>query len=75
MESNTIQNNDNINKEKIIKEFNEQYQEKFFHFFCEILKGYEEYLNMDFFKSDTDNEHGGVHNLCDVFIKELDQFE
>ena len=70
LESNTIQNNDNINKEKIIKEFNEQYQEKFFHFFCEILKGYEEYLNMDFFKSDTDNVTS-IETLfnCDQFIK------
>ena len=70
LESNTIQNNDNINKEKIIKEFNEQYQEKFFHFFCEILKGYEEYLNMDFFKSDSDNVTS-IETLfnCDQFIK------
>lgn len=37
-----------IIKKKINREFNEQYQEKFFHFFCEILKGYEDYLNLDF---------------------------
>ena len=41
-----------INKEKRIKEFNEIYQEKFFNFFCEMLKGYEEYLNRDFFNED-----------------------
>ena len=46
-------NNDN-NKEKTSREFNEQYQEKFFHFFCEILKGYEDYLNLDFFKPKDD---------------------
>ena len=34
----------NLNKEKNVKEFNEKYQEKFFNFFCEILRGYEEYL-------------------------------
>ena len=28
------------------------------------------YHDLYFFKSQTDNEHGGVHNLCDVFIKE-----
>ena len=28
------------------------------------------YHDLYFFKSETDVEHGGVHNLCDVFIKE-----
>ena len=28
-------------KNKTMKEFNEIYQEKFFNFFCEILRGYE----------------------------------
>ena len=28
------------------------------------------YHDLYFFKSQTDVEHGGVHNLCDVFIKE-----
>ena len=41
-----------INKEKKIKDFNEKYQEKFFIFFCEMLKGYEEFLNRDFYKED-----------------------
>ena len=38
----------------------------------ELKKLYFKLLHHDlyFFKSDTDNEHGGVHNLCDVFIKE-----
>ena len=42
----------NLNKEKNVKEFNEKYQEKFFNFFCEILRGYEEYLNRNFFNDD-----------------------
>ena len=28
------------------------------------------YHDLYYFKSETDTEHGGVHNLCDVFIKE-----
>ena len=28
------------------------------------------YHDLYFFKSQTETEHGGVHNLCDVFIKE-----
>ena len=67
--------NDNNNKEKIIKDFNEQYQEKFFHFFCEILKGYEDYLNMDFFKSSDSDNVTSIETLfkCDEFIKNHSQ--
>ena len=36
-------------KDKSIKEFNENYQEKFFNFLCEKLRGYEEFLNRHFF--------------------------
>ena len=56
-----------INKENTIKEFNEKYQEKFFHFFCEILKGYEEFLNRDFFNDDFVS----ITTLfnCEKFIK------
>ena len=52
---NSVKNNREsiiLSKEKRIKNFNEKYQEKFFIFFCEILKGYEEYLNRDFFNND-----------------------
>ena len=69
LESTSNTNNDNTNKEKAIREFNEQYQEKYFHFFCEILKGYEEYLNMNFFNSnDSDNSIESLFN-CNQFIK------
>ena len=56
---------------KDAKEFNEQYQEKFFHFYCEILKGYEDCLNMDFFKSNDDDHFTSVETLfnCEQFIK------
>ena len=69
-----INYNNNINKknvindrEKIIKEYNEKYQEKFFNFFCEILKGYEEFLNRDFFGDD----YVSITTLfnCEKFIK------
>ena len=76
LESSPINNNNNINdiinKDKVIRDFNEQYQEKFFHFFCEILKGYEEYLNMDFFKSSGDSDNvTSIETLfkCEQFIK------
>ena len=57
-------------KEKYDREFNEQYQEKFLHFFCEILKGYEEYLNLDFFKPKEDTTTSiDTLFLCDQFVK------
>ena len=67
----TNNTNDNCNSDKLSKEFNEQYQEKFFHFLCEILKGYEDYLNMDFFKSNDNDSVTSIETLfnCDQFIK------
>ena len=67
----TVNMNDINNKEKLIKDFNEQYQEKFFHFFCEILKGYDDYLNMDFFKSSDSDNVTSIETLfkCEEFIK------
>ena len=51
-------------------EFNEQYQKKFFHFFCELLKNYEEYLNMDYFKSSDSDQLTSINTLfaCEKFI-------
>ena len=66
--NNNINNKNIINdREKIIKEYNEKYQEKFFNFFCEILKGYEEFLNRDFFGDD----YVSITTLfnCEKFIK------
>ena len=50
-----------------VKEYNEKYQEKFFNFFCEILRGYEEYLNRDFFNDDLVS----INTLfnCEKFMK------
>ena len=74
LETNNIIN-DNYNSDKLSKEFNEQYQEKFFHFLCEILKGYEDYLNMDFFKSNDNDSVTSIETLfnCDQFIKNHSQ--
>ena len=54
-------------KIKTIKEFNENYQEKFFKFVCEILRGYEEFLNRDFF-NDNFVDVSTLFN-CEKFIK------
>ena len=77
LESNTNNINDNVDKEKRIKEFNEQYQEKFFHFFCEVLKGYEDYLNMDFFKSSDSDNVTSIETLfnCEQFIKNSNHYQ
>ena len=59
------------NDNSIIKEFNQQYQNLFFEFFCEILKGYEEFLNMDYFKSSDQDKVTSIETLfqCQKFIK------
>jgi hypothetical protein len=59
------------NDSQNFKEFNEQYQNLFFEFFCEILKGYEDYLNMDYFKSSDQDKVTSIDTLfqCQKFIK------
>jgi hypothetical protein len=61
---------ENMTEEKI-EEFNESYQKIFFEFFCDILKGYEDYLNMDYFKVDNKNKMTSTQTLfqCPKFIK------
>ena len=54
-------------KIKTIKEFNENYQEKFFKFLCEILRGYEDFLNRNFFNEDF-VDLSTLFN-CEKFIK------
>ena len=53
------------------KEFNKPYQNLFFEFFCEILKGYDEFLNMDYFKSSDQDKVTSIDTLfqCPKFIK------
>ena len=61
---------ENMTEEKI-EEYNESYQKIFFEFFCDILKGYEDYLNMDYFKVDNKNKMTSTQTLfqCPKFIK------
>ena len=53
------------------KEFNILYQNLFFEFFCEILRGYEDFLNMDYFKSSDQDKVTSIDTLfqCPKFIK------
>ena len=53
------------------KEFNMTYQNLFFEFFCEILKGYDDFLNMDYFKSSDQDKVTSIDTLfqCPKFIK------
>ena len=54
-----------------LEEFNELYQNLFFDFFCEILKGYEDYLNLDYFKVSNTQRMTSIKTLfqCPKFIK------
>ena len=49
---------------------NEEYQNIFFNFFCEILKNYEEYLNMNYFKNRDNEVMTSIETLflCEKFI-------
>ena len=60
----------NENSEKI-EEYNEAYQNIFFVFFCEILKGYEDYLNLDYFKVSNKDRLTSTATLfqCPKFVK------
>ena len=53
------------------KDFNKAYQNIFFEFFCEILRGYEDFLNMDYFKSSDQDKVTSIDTLfqCQKFIK------
>ena len=54
-----------------LEEFNELYQNIFLEFFCEILKGYEDYLNMDYFKVSNTDKTTSTKTLfqCPKFVK------
>ena len=67
LESKFKKDNDSSN----MKEFNEPYQTIFFEFFCEMLKGYENYLNMDYFKSSDQDKVTSIETLfqCPKFIQ------
>ena len=54
-----------------VKDFNEYYQYYFFNFFCEILKNYEKYLNMDYFNTNDSDKVTSIDTLfhCKKFIQ------
>ena len=57
--------------EEEIEEFNEIYQEIYLYFFCDIIKNYEEYLNMNYFKNTENDIVTSIETLfnCEQFIK------
>ena len=61
----------NKNTEEIIEEFNSIYQEIYLEFFCELIKNYEEYLNMNYFKNAENDIVTSIETLfnCNQFIK------
>ena len=56
--------------DEIVEQFNNFYQSAFFFFMCEIIKNYEDYLNMNYFKNTKDivTSIETLYN-CDEFIK------
>ena len=54
-----------------VKDFNEAYQNLFLEFFSEILKGYGDCLNLDYFKSTDSDKVTSIDTLfrCSKFIK------
>ena len=52
-------------------EFNILYQNLFFEFFCELLKGYEECLNLDYFKLSDEDKSTSIDTLfqCSKYVK------
>ena len=75
--SHTVPNNNNMNNPNndpnysVVKDFNTQYQNLFLNFFSELLKGYEECLNMDYFKQTDSDKVTSIDTLfkCEKFIK------
>ena len=67
-----IQNFENKTKIKEgVENQNEEYQNIFFNFFCELLKNYEDYLNLDYFNNRDNEITTSIETLflCDKFIK------
>ena len=56
--------------EVLIQIFNKSFQEAYFYFMCELIKNYEENLNMNYFKN-TKDVVTSIETLfnCDQFIK------
>ena len=64
-------NDNNEQEEEQIEEFNKRYQEIYFYFFCELIKNYEEYLNMNYFKNTENDVVTSIETLfnCHQFVK------
>ena len=62
---------DKSTEENIIEEFNKNFQEIYLYFFCELIKNYEEYLNMNYFKNTENDIVTSIETLfnCTQFIK------
>ena len=58
------------NEQKKI-DYNIQYQNLFFEFFCELLKGYEDCLNMDYFNLSDSEKSTSIDTLfqCSKYVK------
>ena len=69
--NNNMNNPNNDPNYSIVKDFNTQYQNLFLNFFSELLKGYEECLNMDYFKQTDSDKVTSIDTLfkCEKFIK------
>ncbi len=52
-------------------EFNSKFQEIYFNFFCELIKNYDEYLDMNYFKNADKDIVTSIETLffCNQFIK------
>ena len=64
------------NKEGL-EEFNYNYQEIYFNFFCELIKNYDEYLNMDYFKNTDKDITTSIETLfnCNQFVKSHSSYD
>ena len=67
-------NNNNVNNDanySPVKDFNSQYQNLYLYFFSELLKGYEDCLNLDYFKQTDSDKVTSIETLfkCEKFVK------
>jgi len=67
-------NSTNINNDanySPVKDFNSQYQNLYLYFFSELLKGYEDCLNLDYFKQTDSDKVTSIETLfkCEKFVK------
>ena len=58
------------NNNKNFEEFNKNYQDIYLYFMCELIRNYEDYLNLNYYKN-TDDNYDSIETLfnCEQFIK------